>query len=95
MKHDTEAARPSLLSSDIGDDPIEDRLLQNIRMTIKALFEEELAEFIGRCRYGRDESAKKGYRHGRRERQITGTFGTQTVSVPRARIEDEDGKVSE
>lgn len=95
MKQDTETATPLLLSSDIGDDPIEDRLRQNIRMTIEALFEEELAEFIGRCRYGRDDGARKGYRHGRRDRQITGTFGTQTVSVPRARIEDEEGKISE
>jgi hypothetical protein len=36
----------------------------------------------------------KGYRHGHRERQLTGTFGTETVRVPRARIEDEDGKVT-
>lgn len=95
MKHSTETPTPALLSSDPGHDPIEDRLRQNIRATIEALFEEELAEFIGRCRYGRDDGAKKGYRHGRRDRQITGTFGTETVSVPRARIEDEDGKVSE
>ena len=37
----------------------------------------------------------KGYRHGNRERQIIGTFGAETISVPRARIEDEAGKVSE
>ena len=35
------------------------------------------------------------YRHGHRERQLTGTFGTETVRVPRARIEDETGKVTE
>jgi hypothetical protein len=28
------------------------------------MFEEELSEFIGRCRYGRGGAAKKGYRHG-------------------------------
>jgi transposase-like protein len=37
----------------------------------------------------------KGYRHGNRDRQIVGTFGTETISVPRARIEDEAGRVSE
>ena len=95
MKDDTSSPSPALLSSDPGHDPIEDRLRQNIRATIEALFEEELAEFIGRCRYGRDDGAKKGYRHGRRDRQITGTFGTQTISVPRARIEDDAGNVSE
>jgi transposase-like protein len=30
-----------------------------------------------------------------RERRLTGTFGTETVRVPRARIEDETGKVKE
>jgi len=55
----------------------------------------KLAEFIGRCRYGREDGARKGYRHGRRDRQITGTFGTETISVPRARVKDEAGKVSE
>ena len=36
-------------------------------------------------------SRAKGHRHGLRDRQITGTFGTVTVSVPRARIETADG----
>jgi transposase-like protein len=35
------------------------------------------------------------YRHGRRERRLAGTFGTTTVSVPRARVEDEAGEVGE
>jgi transposase-like protein len=37
----------------------------------------------------------KGYRHRHRERQLTGTFGTKTVRLPRARIEDDAGKVTE
>ena len=91
----TETTMPALLCGDAGYDPIEDRLRQNIRATIEALFEEELAAFIGRCRYDRGAGSTKGYRHGHRNRQLTGTFGTQTVSVPRARIEDEEGKVTE
>ena len=65
-----------LLCSDAGYDPIEDRLRQNIRATIEALFEEELAAVIGRCRYDRGGGLKKGYRHGHRDRQLVGTFGT-------------------
>ncbi len=91
----TDTTMPALLCGEAGYDPIEDRLRQNIRATIEALFEEELAAFIGRCRYDRCTGSKKGYRHGHRDRQITGTFGTQTVSVPRARIEDGEGKVTE
>jgi len=38
---------------------------------------------------------KPDERHGRRDRRITGTFGTETISVPRARVEDEAGRVRE
>ena len=76
----------ALLANEAGYDPIEDRLRQNIRVTIEALFEEELGAFIGRCRYGRGGAKKKGYRNGHRQRQVVGTFGTETVSVPRARV---------
>jgi transposase-like protein len=85
----------SLLACDDGFDPIEDRLRANIRSTIEAVFNEELDSFLGRLRYGREAGAAKGYRHGHRDRQITGTFGTETISVPRARVENEDGKVRE
>lgn len=95
MNEITDTTTPALLFGATGSDPIEDRLRQNIRATIEALFEEELAEFIGRCRYGRAGGSKKGYRHGHRERQLVGTFGTETVSVPRARIEDAEGKITE
>ncbi len=95
MKHVTDTSTPAPLSGQAGYDPIEDRLRQNIRATIEALFEEELAAFIGRCRYGRGGGTKRGYRHGHRERQLVGTFGTETVSVPRARIENEEGKITE
>ena len=95
MTKTTDTSPISLLACEDGFDPIEDRLRANIRTTIEAVFAEELDGFLGRLRYSRASGAAKGYRHGKRERQITGTFGTETVSVPRARIEDEDGKVRE
>ena len=95
MTKNTDTSMLPLLANEVGYDPIEDRLRQNIRATIEALFEEELAAFIGRCRYGRGGTTKKGYRNGHRERQLVGTFGTETVSVPRARIENEEGKITE
>lgn len=95
MTQITDTQAFSLLADETGFDPIEDRLRANVRVTIEAMFEEELADFLGRLRYGRCDSPAKGYRHGHRERQLTGTFGTETVRVPRARIEDEDGKVTE
>ena len=95
MTKTTDTSLLALLANEVGYDPIEDRLRQNIRATIEALFEEELAAFIGRCRYGRGGTTKKGYRNGHRDRQLVGTFGTETVSVPRARIENAEGKITE
>jgi hypothetical protein len=95
MKQLIEPARLALLAGEAALDPIEERLRMNVRATMEAVFEEELAGFPGRLRYARGEGAAKGYRHGHRERQRTGTFGTGTVRVPRARIEDETGKVTE
>jgi putative transposase len=91
----TDTAMPALLLGEAGSDPIEDRLRETVRATIEALFDEELAAFLGRLRYDRDGGARKGYRHGRRDRQIVGTFGAEVVSVPRARIEGEDGRTTE
>jgi transposase-like protein len=95
MTQITEASRLALLACEEGFDPIEDRLRANIRGTIEAVFDEELNGFLGRLRYGRTAGPVKGYRHGNRDRQIVGTFGTETISVPRARIEDGAGRVSE
>jgi len=85
----------SLLACENGFDPIEDRLRANIPGTNEAVFDEELDGFLGSLRYGREAGAVKGYRYGHRDRQITGTFGTETISVPRARVADEVGQVSE
>ena len=95
MNQITETASFALLAGEAGFDPIEERLRANVRATIEAVFEEELAGFLGRLRYDRGDGPAKGYRHGHRERQLTGTFGTETVRVPRARIEDDAGKVTE
>jgi len=95
MTQTTDTNAFSLLACDEGFDPIEDRLRANIRGTIEAVFNEELNGFLGRLRYGREAGAAKGYRHGNRDRQITGTFGSETISVPRARITDEVGRISE
>src|SRR5262249_19560723 len=42
-----------------------------------------------------DELPIAGHRNGHRDRQVMGTFGATTVSVPRARVEAADGKMSE
>ncbi len=95
MTKNTDTSSFPLLAHEAGFDPIEERLRLNVRATIEAVFEEELADFLGRLRYSRGTGATKGYRHGHRERQLTGAFWTETVRVPRARIEDETGRLTE
>ena len=95
MNRITDTASFALLAGEAGFDLIGERLRTSVRATIEAVFEEELAGFLGRLRYDRGDGPAKGYRHGHRERQLTGTFGTETVRVPRARIGDDAGTVTE
>src|SRR5436190_3802136 len=37
----------------------------------------------------------KGHRHGNRERELMGTFGTVTIAVPRARLDSTEGRTTE
>ena len=84
----------ALSAHEEGYDPIEDRLRAMVRHAIETMFEEELAEALGRTRHGRGGEAN-GCRNGHRDRQLVGTFGTETVRGPRARIEGEEGTVRE
>ena len=91
----TGRARLARLAKGSGVDRIEDRLRANLRATIEAVFEEDLARFLGRLRHRHGDGPAKGYRHAHRERQRSGTFGTGTVRVQRARIVGEAGKETE
>src|ERR1700760_4265419 len=79
----------SLFTGETWFDPIEADLRGRVRGFIETLLEEELAAVLGRGRYQRGEGT--GHRHGRRERQLLGSFGPMTVSVPRARLFQADG----
>ena len=77
-------------------DPIEVAIRDRVRGFIEELVEAELDEALGRSRYQRRGTAEMaggpaGYRHGRRERQLLGSFGPVTISVPRARLNKADG----
>ncbi len=82
-------------SGDDWFDPLEEAIRLRIRSFIEALVEEEAqAALGGRKRYQRAGKAR-GYRNGRRNRQLVGTFGALTVSLPRARLVGEDGRERE
>lgn len=95
MKEDTETSAFALLTGDESFDPVEDGVRQRVRGFIEAIIEEELQAALGRGRYERSGTGASGHRNGHRERQIIGTFGTETVRVPRARLLDDQGKTSE
>jgi putative transposase len=75
-------------------DPLEAGVRQHIRSYIEAMLESELEAVLNRGRYERAGPAT-GHRHGHRDRQILGTFGPTTVSVPRARLVEADGTTQE
>ncbi|GEO43738.1 IS256 family transposase [Skermanella aerolata] len=75
-------------------DPLEAGVRQHIRSFIEAMLESELEAVLNRGRYERAGLAM-GHRHGHRDRQILGTFGPTTVSVPRARLVEADGRTQE
>ncbi len=89
----TATESPALLG-EAWFDPIEMGIRDRIRGFIEALVDEELNAALGRERYQRPGGARGtetaaamvGYRHGRRERQLLGSFGPVTISVPRARL---------
>ena len=95
MKEDTETSRFALLASDDAFDPLEEGVRRRVRVFIETILEEELQAALGRGRYERSIEVAKGHRNGHRERQIMGTFGAETVRVPRARMVDETGQARE
>jgi putative transposase len=52
-----------------------------------------LVAALGGGRYERGH--RRGHRHGKRARQLLGSFGPTTISVPRARLTRPDGKTTE
>ena len=86
----TQTAALPLLCDDWSD-PLEDGIRSRVRDFIEAILEEELEAALGRKRYergGGGESA--GHRNGHRSREVIGTFGSETIMVPRARLTKED-----
>lgn len=86
----TGANTPSL--GDWGD-PIEDGVRGRVRAFIETILEEELEAALGRGRYERSGEGPRGWRPGHRDRQVIGTFGPQTVRVPRGAVEEVRGVV--
>jgi transposase-like protein len=77
---------------------------ERVRGFIEELIRGELDEVLARPRYGRrpktgddaaSEAGAPGHRHGSRRRSLTGTFGKVEITVPRARLQAENGTTTE
>ena len=93
MKEATRAspAAPSPFAGSDWFDPLEEAVRGQVRAFSEQLLEEELDAALGRQRYQRVVSSN-GRRHGHRPRQLVTTFGPLSLSVPRARLQDEAGE---
>jgi putative transposase len=65
---------------------------ERIRATIEAIVDEELKGALGAAPSQRVGAVRGGYRHGKRLRTLTISLGMMTVRMPRARIEDDEGR---
>jgi transposase-like protein len=77
-----------------GPDTIEARMRERVRSAIEAIVEEELVTALG-VESSERSSARRGYRHGTRERGLTTSLGPTRISMPRARLRDATGDLRE
>jgi transposase-like protein len=75
-----------------GEGTLEELLRERIRATIETIVDEELEAALGAARSQRVGAVRAGDRHGQRTRTLTTSLGATTIAMPRARIEDEDGR---
>jgi putative transposase len=95
MEHFRASTSPVPFSGEDWFDPLEEAVRFRIRGFIEALVEEEVQAAVGGRKRCQRAGPPRGYRHGHRDRQLLGTFGAVTVSVPRARLFAEDGRKTE
>lgn len=67
---------------------------RTVRRTIEQAVEEELRAALGADSYERS-AERSGYRNGTKARTLTGPTGPVELTLPRARLSDEDGRTEE
>jgi putative transposase len=76
----------------VGKGALEELMRGRIRATIEAIVEEELEQALGAARSQRVGTNRSGYRHGKRPRTLSTGLGATTIMMPRARIDDDEGR---
>jgi transposase-like protein len=75
-------------------DLLRESLSSRVREVIEELLQAELIDVLGAVRHERTDD-RAGYRNGSYERQLVTETGPTTLTVPRARVEDESGGTRE
>jgi transposase-like protein len=75
-----------------GKGALEEVMRERIRVTIENIVDEELEAALGAAPSQRVGLVRAGYRHGKRLRTLTTSLGATMIAMPRARIEDDDGR---
>ena len=95
MEHCTRKPGDEKAIPEFGRDSIEQAMRLRIRDTIEELVKEELDAALGASKSARVGEQRQGYRHGTRERMLTTSLGPATFAMPRARIQQADGRRTE
>jgi putative transposase len=95
MEHSTSNRPDEKETRGFGPDSIEAEMRTRIREMIEAIVEEELDAALGARRSARVGEARQGYRHGARARMLTTSLGPTSITMPRARLDREDGTRAE
>ena len=74
---------------------LETLIRRRARGLIDAIVEEELEAALGAAESARVGPARRGYRHGTRERTLTTSLGPTTFAMPRARVRTAEGATAE
>jgi len=75
----------------LGPDALSEALRGKIREVIWTLAEAELREVLAAVPYERN-GARRGYRHGKRERWVSTGLGATLIELPRARLKEGGGE---
>ena len=75
-----------------GKGALEEVMRERIRGIIESIVAEELEAALGAAASQRVGPVRVGYRHGKRLRTLTTSLGATMIAMPRARIEDGDGR---
>jgi putative transposase len=91
---DATSCAPALGLAPFGPDVLADKLRAMVGGLIQELVATELTEALQARRYQRscDVEGRRGYRHTKRERELTTSLGPTTIQLQRARLFDEAGQ---